>query len=54
MLMLGDVGESFEAQGQLLVAGGETPVLFVQVDAALDGVPLAVDVGVEPWGPPTA
>jgi hypothetical protein len=39
----------FVAQGELVVAGGERPVLFEQVDAAFDGVALPVGVFVEGW-----
>jgi hypothetical protein len=34
-----------EAQGELVVAHGDAPVLLLQVDAGFDGVPLAVDPG---------
>jgi hypothetical protein len=43
----GDVDGCGEADGELVVAGGESAVVFEDVEAALDGVPVLVGVGVE-------
>jgi hypothetical protein len=43
----GDVQGGLVAQGELVIAGGDRSVLFEQVDAALHGVALPVDLGVE-------
>jgi len=43
----GDVDGGLVADGELVVAGGQGAVAFEPVDAALDGVPLFVDLAVE-------
>ena len=43
----GDVDGGFVADGELVEAGGDGPVAFEPVDAALDRVPLLVDLTVE-------
>ena len=40
-------GVSFVADGELVVAGGDGAVALELVDAAFDGVPLLVLLGVE-------
>ena len=45
----GDVDGGGEADGELVVASGEPAVVFEDVDAALDGVPVLVPVGFEGW-----
>src|SRR3954464_7316215 len=44
---VGDLDGGVVADGELVVSGGEGAVLFVPVDAALDGMPLLVVVSVE-------
>jgi hypothetical protein len=39
------------ADGEFVVSGGEAAVVFEDVDAAFDGVPVAVDDWVECWWP---
>ena len=43
----GDGDGGFVADGEFVVAGGQGAVLFELGDAALDGVALLVDLGVE-------
>ena len=45
----GDVHGGFVADGEFVVAGGDGPVALEAADAALDGVPLLVDLWVERW-----
>src|SRR4051794_21809518 len=44
---VGDTDGGGVADGELVVAGGECTLVFEGVDAALDGVPVAIDHGVE-------
>jgi len=48
-----DVYDGFVACGELVVPGSQAAVAFEAVDAALDGVTLAVDAGVECRWPAT-
>jgi hypothetical protein len=50
----GDVQGRGEADGELVVAGGEAAVVFLDVDAALDGLPVLLPLGVERGWPPAA
>src|SRR4051812_32357030 len=47
---VGDLDGRLVADGELVVASGEAAVLFVPVDAALDGVPLSIGGRVERRG----
>jgi hypothetical protein len=47
----GDVDGGFVADGEFVVPGGQGPVALEAADAAFDGVPLFVDLGVEGWRP---
>lgn len=49
MVDAGDLDCGGVAHGELVVAGGETAVVFEVVDAAFDGVSVAVGEGVERW-----
>ena len=53
MVDAGDVNGCREADSELVVAGGEAAVVFEVVEAALDGVPVLVGVGVEGRGSAT-
>jgi hypothetical protein len=43
----GDVGGGLVADGEFVVSGGESPVVFEFVDTAFDRVPVLVDSRVE-------
>src|SRR3954454_20605753 len=50
---VGDADGDGVADCELVVAGGECPFVFEGVDAALDGVPVAIEDGVEGgWSSP--